>query len=204
MGAHMAQTTTSSGGHEPGHGMALLIVDMISCWDFPDAAPLLAQALRVAPNIAALRQRCRRAGMPVVYANDNRGQWRSDFRTLIRAALECGGPGARIARTLAPAEDDFFVLKPMHSAFFATPLELLLRHLGVRALILTGVSSDQCVLHTAGDARMRDYEVIIPADCVATESAPRNRRAIAHFEQVMNVVTTASARVRLPRRAPRR
>jgi nicotinamidase-related amidase len=177
----------------------LLIVDMINRWDFPDADQLLRHAARIAAPIAALKQRCRRAGVPVVYANDNRGQWRSDFRQVVAQAIEAGGVGARIAAQLAPDEDDYFVLKPKHSAFFSTPLGLLLQHLQAHRLIVTGVASDQCVLTTAAEARMRDYEVIVPADCVASQSVARNRRAMAQMDEALAIPTTASARIALRR-----
>jgi nicotinamidase-related amidase len=176
---------------------ALLVIDMISEWSFDGARPLLAQAATIAPRIAALTARCRAAGVPVIYANDNRGQWRSDFRQVVEHALAAGGAGARIADQLAPHDDDYFVLKPKHSAFFATPMELLLQHLEVRRLLLAGVACDQCVMATASDARMRDYEVMVPRDCVASPTVARNRRALEHLEQVMQLRTTASPRVRL-------
>lgn len=178
--------------------MALLIIDMISSWDFSDAPKLLPQAAAIAPRIAALKARCRRAGVCVIYANDNRGQWRSDFREVVRDALARGGDGAMITQQLAPDDDDYFVLKPKHSAFFATPLDLLLQHLKADKLIVAGVTSDQCVVNTVADARMRDYEVIVPQDCVASQSAARNRRAVLHFDEVLQVSTTPSARLRLP------
>ena len=171
---------------------------MISGWDFPDATKLLKQSAPIAPRIAALKARCRRAGVPVIYANDNRGQWRSDFRRVVANAVQAGGQGGRIVAQIAPDDDDYFVLKPKHSAFFATPMELLLQHLQARRLILTGVASDQCVVMTAEDARMRDYEVVVPHDCVASQTPARNRRALAHFEEVMDIRTTASSRLRLP------
>ena len=184
--------------HRAHAGLVLLVIDMITCWDFPDADKLLPQAARIAPAIAALKARCRRAGVPVVYANDNRGQWRSDFRQVVSQSMVAGGQGARITSQLAPDEDDYFVLKPKHSAFFGTPLDLLLQHLKAHRLILTGVSSDQCVLSTATDARMRDYEVLVPADCVASQTAARNKGAIGHFTEVLGVPTTPSTRLRLP------
>jgi nicotinamidase-related amidase len=95
----------------------------------------------------------------VIYANDNRGQWRSDFVKLVQASVAAGGDAAEITRLLAPHEDDYFVLKPKQSAFFGTPLELLLQHLHAQRVIITGVSSDQCVLTTAVEAHMRDLEV---------------------------------------------
>ena len=179
---------------------ALLIIDMLSRWDFDDADALLVHALPIAPRIAALKARCRAAGVPIVYANDNHGRWRSDFRQVVAAALEGDGDGARIARQLAPDEHDYFVLKPKHSGFRATPLDLLLRHLGARTLILTGVSSDQCVLYTAADARMRDYRVIVPRDAVATQSSRRNDLALRHFEEAMKIDLPLAERLEVPPR----
>lgn len=170
---------------------ALLIIDMISCWDFPDAEKLLAGTLEITPAVAALKARCRDADVPVIYGNDNHGRWRSDFATLVRQSRECGGEGARITTALAPDPDDYFVLKPKHSAFFSTPLELLLRDLGVRRVLLAGVASDQCVLVTAAEARMRDLDVVVPRDCVASQSAKRNAAAIEHYDAVLKVETTA-------------
>lgn len=109
---------------------ALLIIDMISCWDFPDAEKLLPGAHFIAGRIAALKARCTRAGVPAIYVNDNRGRWRSDFPKLVELSLASGGAGAEITSTLLPEETDYFVLKPKQSAFFATPLELLLAYQG--------------------------------------------------------------------------
>ncbi len=183
----------------PSNGSALLILDMMSRWDFPDGDRLVRAALRVAPTIASLANRCRERGVPVIYANDNSGQWRSDFKFVVRQALESAGPGARIAQLLEPREEDYFVLKPKHSAFFATPLELLLDHLQVRRLIVTGTTTDQCVAGTVVDARMRDFHVVVPEDCVATLGAPRNRRALQHFHEVLRIPTTAAGHLRVDR-----
>jgi len=68
---------------------------------------------------------------------------------------------------LVPGEQDYFVLKPKHSGFYQTPLELLLKHFGTKRLILTGLSTNSCVLFTASDAYMRDLQLIVPRDCVA-------------------------------------
>lgn len=176
----------------------LLIVDMISCWDFPDAEKLLPAAVAVAPRIAALKRRCKTRGVPVIYANDNRGRWRSDFGALVELSVSCGNAGAAITRTLLPDQDDYFVLKPQQSAFVATPLEQLLGVLGVRRLLVTGVASDQCVLSTATDARMRGLEVVLPRDCTATQTARRHAMLLEQCEVVFGIATTPGARVRLP------
>ena len=187
------------------HPTALLIIDMISGWDFPDAGQVLTGAAAIAPRIAALRARCVRDEVPVIFTNDNHGRWRSDFRNVFQASLEADGEGGRISAMLAPGDDDYFVLKPKHSAFFSTPLDLLLKHLGAKRLILTGVTSDQCVLATAADAHMRDYEVVVPRDCIASLTDERNALAVQHLDTVLRARTTPSARVRLTeRRAERR
>lgn len=175
---------------------ALLIVDMISCWDFPDAEKLLPHGQAIAPRIASLKARCRRGGVPVIYANDNQGQRRSDFREVVSRASVPGRPGEGIANALHPDADDYFVLKPKHSAFYLTPLEMLLLSLRINRLWIAGVATDQCVLVTAEDARMRNLEVVVPQDCVATQTAHRQRRALEHLSEVMKVRTTPSTHLR--------
>jgi nicotinamidase-related amidase len=180
-------------------GTALLVVDMISGWDFADADKLAPAAVAIAPRIAALKRRCLRAGVPVVYVNDNRQRWRSEFRQIVRESAAESAAGAAIARSLLPQDDDYAVLKPKHSAFFATPLDLLLRHLRATRLLVTGVATDLCIVLTAAEARMRDYEVVVPGDCVAALSAARNAQALHDLSEVHHIKTTASAHVRLRR-----
>jgi nicotinamidase-related amidase len=188
--------------HDRVHPCALVILDMVGCWNFPDADVLLRGAARVAPAIARLKRRCNAAGVPVIYANDNSGQWRSDFKFVVRESLESGGAGAEITRLLEPGPEDYFVLKPKHSAFFATPLELLLDHLRTQQMIITGVAGDQCVLSTAADARMRDFEVLVPADCIASQTPARDRRALEQLREALCVRVPRAAGIRLQRRAP--
>ena len=173
-------------GAAPG-ATALLVVDMISRWDFPEGDTWCAAAEGIADTIATLKARCRAAGVPVIYANDNRGRWRSDLRQLLAEALDEGGAGAALTRRIAPDDDDYVVLKPQHSAFFATPLALLLEHLGVRRLLLTGLTSDQCILATAIDARMRGLEIVVVRDGVASLSGERNERVLRHFDEVLGL-----------------
>lgn len=192
-------TSASPGDDTPGAGgTALLIIDMISDWTFPDAEVLLERTAPIAPRIQALKARCKAAGMPVIYANDNRGRWRSDFRQAVAHCLARGGTPAAIGRQLAPDESDFFVLKPKQSAFFSTPLALLLQHLETRRLMLCGVAGDQCVLITAAEARARDYEVVVPGDCIASQSSERHERSLRHFSEVLGVDTRPSTEQALP------
>ena len=183
---------------------ALVIIDMLSDWAFPDAEKLVGGAVAIAPRIAALKRRCRAGGMPVIYANDNHGRWRSDLRQVLDAARRNGGDGGRIAGLLAPDAEDYVVLKPRHSIFHATPLELLLRHLKVRTLWLTGVSSDQCVLYSAADAKMNDHVPVVPRDCVATQTEARNAAVLRYFEDVLDLEVPLSTELDVPEGATAR
>ena len=117
----------------------LLIIDMINEFSFEDADKMFPAILTTAERIAELKRRVKTAGFPVIYVNDNFGQWRSDFQKLVARCLEEPCRGKEITKQLHPNEDDYFVLKPKHSAFYATPLELLLGVLNTRRLILTGM-----------------------------------------------------------------
>lgn len=171
---------------------ALLLIDVINDLEFEGGEKLLPHALEAARRIAVLKKRAVTAGMPVIYANDNFGRWRSDFREVVEHNLEDGVRGEEITRLLAPRREDYFVLKPKHSAFFATTLELLLDYLGTRRLILAGYSGDVCVLLTAADAHMRDIEIWAPADCVASPDPEENRRALHYMRRVLNASTAPS------------
>lgn len=175
-------------------GTALLIIDMMSDWTEPDLQPLLQAAMNIAPCLADLRVRCRQVDVPIVYVNDNRGRWRSDFKTLVQVAMAQDGDGAKITRWLEPDLDDYFVLKPKHSAFFLTPLDLLLEHLGVHRIILCGVSADSVCWP---QPRMRDYKVTVVSDGIASPSAERTQAALRHFETVMKTDLQASADIAL-------
>jgi nicotinamidase-related amidase len=165
--------------------VALLLIDVINDLAFPEGKALRKQALPMAKKIAALKRRAKEAGIPSIYVNDNFGRWQSDFQTLLRHCLDedvCGQP---IAILLQPEAEDYFVLKPKHSGFYATTLELLLQALGVHTLILTGMAGNICVLFTANDAYMRGYRLLIPADCVASQTVRDNTSALHLMQTVL-------------------
>jgi nicotinamidase-related amidase len=178
--------------------VALLLIDVINDLDFPDADQLLTHALPMARQIAALKKRAKRDGVPVVYVNDNFGRWRSDFRAQVEHCLNDGGTGKPIVELLRPEEDDYFVLKPKHSGFFATTLDTLLKYLGVETVILTGVAANICVLFTANDAYMRDLKLIVPADCVASNTIEDNDYALKQMHVVLKADIRPSTEIKLP------
>jgi nicotinamidase-related amidase len=179
--------------------IALVLIDVINDLDFPEADELLRYARPMARKVLRLKQRAKKAGVPVIYVNDNFGRWRSDFRRQVVHCLRDNSRGHEIVSLLQPDEDDYFVLKPKHSGFFSTTLETLLRYLGSRKLILTGIAGNFCVLFTANDAYMRDYELIIPSDCTVSNTAEENRQALALMRKFLKADTRPSAKVRFPR-----
>ncbi|HEY1012263.1 MAG TPA: isochorismatase family cysteine hydrolase [Herpetosiphonaceae bacterium] len=185
---------------------ALVLIDVINDCEFEGGAELFAQAEPIIPRLAALKRAARAAGIPVVYVNDNFGKWQSDFQKLVDHCLHDDVRGRPMAEALAPAADDYFVLKPKHSGFFSTTLDVLLEHLGVETLILAGIAGNICVLFTAHDAHMRDFQLYVPEDCVASASAALNRQALDHMRAVLKADTAPSAKLdlrRLARRAVR-
>ena len=174
---------------------ALLIIDVVNDFTFEEGASTLAAAIPMARRVRQLKRAARRAGIPAIYVNDNFGRWRSDFRSLVAHCLRRASRGRPVVRALRPDRLDYFVLKPKHSAFFSTPLEMLLEHLGARTLILTGLLADSCILFTAQDAHLRGYRVVVPADCVAARSAEDHRRAMAQLRRGMGADVRPAARI---------
>jgi nicotinamidase-related amidase len=177
--------------------VALLVIDMINAFDFEGAAAMLPRALAAARATAALRQRARHAGVPVVYVNDNFGRWRSDFQAIVDHCISADCKGRKIAELLRPEKDDYFVLKPKHSGFYSTTLDTLLEYLGVETVVLTGIASNICVLFTANDAYMRDLKLIVPSDCVAANTKEDNEHALQQMANVLKADVRPSGKIRL-------
>jgi nicotinamidase-related amidase len=177
------------------HDTALLLIDVINDFEFPRGDELFREALPMAPRIAELKKRTRAAGIPAVYINDNFGRWQSKFDDIVKHCLQDGLRGRPFVEQVIPDERDYFVLKPKHSGFYQTPLELLLKHLGTRRLILTGVSTNSCVLFTANDAYMRDLELIVPEDCVAACNAQEHNFAMEQMKNMLKADVRPAAEI---------
>jgi nicotinamidase-related amidase len=100
--------------------------------------------------------------------------------------------GKPIVELLRPDEDDYFVLKPKHSGFFSTALDTLLEYLGTKAVVLAGMAGNNCVLFTANDAYMRDLQLAVPSDCVASNTEEDNRYALDQMRKVLKADTRPS------------
>jgi|SRR5215216_7021584 len=176
---------------------ALLLIDVINDFEFEGGEALFEHALPMARRLAVLKKRAKQAGIPVVYINDNFGKWQSDFQRLIRHCLQEGVRGRPVIELLQPDEDDYFILKPKHSAFFSTALDTLLDYLKVKTLVITGVAGNICILFTASDAFMRDFHLVIPGDCVASIDPEENRAALEQMKKVLKANISPSTELDL-------
>jgi nicotinamidase-related amidase len=174
---------------------ALLLIDVINPLEFPEAPQLQAFVPGMTRVLRRLKERARRAGVPILYVNDNFGRWRSDLRQQVRYCQDSKSRGAKMTQRLQPDDEDYFVLKPKHSGFFGTALEMLLRSLGTRYLILTGIAGTSCILATAIDAHMRDYRLFVPRDGTISNTASENRAALKLMRDYLEADIRPAAKI---------
>jgi nicotinamidase-related amidase len=175
--------------------VALVLIDVLTTFQFPDGDAILQGAMAMREALVKLKARARAAGIPVLYVNDNFGDWRSEKEVLMGRCLEA--KGKNFVRPLLPDSEDYFVLKPMHSAFYMTPLEVLLQHLQVETLILTGLTSNSCLTATAHDANMRGFELYMPADCSCARNPKEHGQALAQLEAMAGAKIGRSTSLKL-------
>lgn len=177
--------------------VVLLLIDVINDLEFEGGEDLLVHALPAAEKIAELKRRAVEMGIPVIYVNDNFGKWRSDFKRLVKHCMEDNVRGRPIARLLEPKEDDYFVLKPKYSGFFSTTLDILLKYLRAKTLIITGFTADICVLFTANDAYLREFRIIVPPDCIASLHPQEKRYALELMSRILKADTRLSSELNI-------
>jgi nicotinamidase-related amidase len=189
---------------EPQHEMAqhrcpvaLLLIDVINDLEWVDGEKIEPYAREMSRAIVDLKKRAKDLNIPIIYVNDNFGQWRSDFQSLVDHLLNGKVRGEFLGRELQPEKDDYFVLKPKHSGFYSTTLDVLLEYLDAKTLILTGLAGNICVLFTANDAYIRDYKVVVPSDCLASNTAQENQNALEVMAHVLKADTRPSHEIDL-------
>lgn len=176
---------------------ALLIIDVINDLDFPGGENVLPWALRMVDRLGPFAARMRRTGVPVIYVNDNFGYWRSNFSDIYKHCTRPGIRGRDVARALKPVPDDYFILKPKHSAFFATSLVPLLEYLGTKKLILAGIATNLCIFFSAHDAHMHEYKLTVLSDCCAAESDEDHDLALSQLQRFLRVRVCRSDELKL-------
>jgi nicotinamidase-related amidase len=179
---------------------ALLIIDIVNDFEYPDGDKLLEQAEKMAPALAELKKKARRAGIPAIYINDNFGKWQQDFKTTLKHCLRPAAKGKTFVAKLKPDAKDYYILKPQRSAFYHTTLDLLLESMEAESLIITGLTTDICILFSANDAYMRNYELFVPRDCVCARTRKINTDSLKFIADNLKADTRASVKLDLKSR----
>jgi nicotinamidase-related amidase len=178
-------------------GVGLLIIDMINDLGFEGGEAIRPKAETAADVVLRLRRDADRLGTPVVYVNDNYGQWHSEKSKIVSACQARDKPGRRLVERIKPRDKDYFVIKPQFSGFYSTNLPVLLPKLGVSRVVLTGIAADICVLFTAADAHMRAYEVWVPSDAVVSDDDRRRDWALDIMAKSMGAETRPTSELSL-------
>jgi nicotinamidase/pyrazinamidase len=162
---------------------ALIINDMEN--DFVDekGALRVEKASECVEPIKKWKATMKKEGSPVIYVCDTHFKGDIEFDKWGTHTVE-GTWGAEVIEELKPDDTDYVLKKWKYSAFYATPLDMLLRQLGVDTIVLTGVLTDVCIQHTAADAYYRGYKTIVPRSCTATITEERKEYALNFVEQM--------------------
>jgi nicotinamidase-related amidase len=174
---------------------ALIVIDMINTYEHADAELLLPAVREALPSMVRLLERARAAGVPVIYVNDNFGEWRSHHGEIVETALS--GQHADLVEPIRPDDESLFVVKARHSIFFETPLSYLLSQLGVGQVILCGQVTEQCVLYSALDAHIRHLDVVVAEDAVASIHHDLADAALRMMQRNMDAEVRSVERVEL-------
>lgn len=169
---------------------ALLIIDMINDFDFDMGKLLAEKTKKIVPNLLRLKEHARKMKWPIIYINDHYDTWQADLSTILSACKN--EKSEEIINQIAPDGNDYFLIKPKHSAFYGTALETLLNKLCAEKLVLTGIAGNFCVLFTANDAYMREYQLIIPQDCMVSNNDEDNEYTLRVMENVLLAEITSS------------
>ena len=175
---------------------ALAIIDFVTDFDFDDGELLFKHALPAAKKLSALKERAKKSKAPIIYINDNYGKWQTDFEHQAKDIEEKSAMGRKIIELLRPEKDDYYVLKPQRSGFYETPLAVLLETLGISKLVISGLTTDICVLFTAHDAYMRGFQISVASDCCAAVKPAHHRTALALMERVAGAAILPASRIR--------
>ncbi len=164
---------------------ALLVIDMLRDFIYKDCVLPVNGAKKLIPPINYKIIEFREINEPIIFICDSHDEMDEEFDVWGKHAVE-GTEGAEIIDELDRREYDIVVTKKRFSAFYNTDLERILKGLNVDTLVITGVVTDICILHTAADATMRGFKVIVPENCVATVDEEKQKWALRHIKEVLD------------------
>jgi nicotinamidase-related amidase len=174
---------------------ALIVVDMLNRYQHEDAEALRHSVRDTLPAMQGLVQHASDADVPVVYVNDNYGDWSAGRPELCKRALEGSDPS--LVEPIIPGEQAAFLVKARHSIFYETQLDYMLRDQDIERLILIGQVTEQCILYSALDAYVRHYSIVVPGDAVAHIHADLADAALRMMETNMAAEITTAQRCSL-------
>ena len=163
---------------------ALLVIDMLRDFVNEDGALPVPDAKTLTGPINREIKRFREEGAPLIFVCDAHDEDDREFLAWQKHAID-GTEGAEVIDALDKRDGDTVIKKKRYSAFYNTNLEEVLKEKGIDTLVLTGVLTDICVMHTAADAAMRNYKVIVPEDCVKSVTKEAHDWAIKHIKDIL-------------------
>jgi nicotinamidase-related amidase len=172
---------------------ALIVVDMQEDFCYANGALFVGGAVEtIIPRIRGLIEKARRKKVQVIFTQDWHSPDDDEFDIWGRHCVR-DTEGAEIIDEFLPFLNEAFVVKKQrYSAFFGTDLDAHLQEQGIRTVILVGVVTNICVLHTAIDASLRGYEPVVPEDCVASVNSYGQEYGLRHIKSVLKGAITDS------------
>jgi nicotinamidase-related amidase len=165
----------------------LLIIDMENENAHPDGALFIGESVRkIIPGIGQLRENVRRAGGRIVHTQSVRSPEALEFTMFKNTVRKLEGSwGAALIDELKPAADEPLIVKHTHDCFYQTEMDSLLERLGMRPgegrVIVTGISTRNCVQSAVIGFSVRDYHVYVPMDCTAHRDEKEVLQAFSLF-----------------------
>jgi len=163
----------------------LLVIDMLRDFIYEDGALPVEGAAKLIPKINAEIKKFRGRGDSAIFIADSHAEDDKEFEIWPKHCVR-GSKGGKVVEELDKANDNEIVEKTTYSAFYNTRLEEVLKEKRITEVVLTGVLTDICVMHTAADAAMRGYKVRVLKDCVASSSRETHEWALKHMKSILN------------------
>ncbi len=160
--------------------LAIVVVDMLE--EFVHGRLKSPEAEKIVPIIKKIVEKARERNIPVIHVVDHHLPYDPELRVWGEHAL-IGSPEARIIDELSPSGNDIVLYKRSYSGFRDTGLDILLRSMGVDTIVLTGIHTHICVLHTAWDAFYYGYNIYVVEDGVAAFSRDEHLYALKYMEK---------------------
>ncbi len=165
---------------------ALIVVDMQKDFCYENGALFIGEHVRkIFDPLRCVIERVREMEIPIIFTQDWHRENDSEFKIWPKHCI-AGTEGAEIIDELDPKQSDIYIKKRRYSAFFSTDLDLTLREMGARRLVVAGVVTNICVLHTVADAVMRGYDVVVLEDCTTALTKEDHEYGIRHMKDVLS------------------